>query len=155
MPGLILLALVTLLYAGYNLFVKVSSDHVPDGVTSTVLATICLQFSALLLSTIFAVYLLRQGNQELQLNTPTYGWAVAAGLCIGAAEIGYFYLFGSFSAGQSIPASIVIPIVVCGTVIVALLASYLLFGETVSTIQIVGSILAIVGVLMIYAGKNS
>ena len=91
----------------------------------------------------------------LQLNTSTYGWAVAAGLCIGAAEIGYFYLFGSFSSGQSIPASIVIPIVVCGTIIVALLASYLLFGETVSTIQIVGSILAIIGVVMIYVGKNS
>ena len=108
MPGFLLLALVTLLYAGYNLFVKVSSDRVSDGVTSTVLATICLQFAALLLSTIFAVYLLRQGNQVLQLNTPTYAWAVAAGLCIGAAEIGYFYLFGSFNSGQSIPASIVI-----------------------------------------------
>ena len=62
----------------------------------------------------------------LQLNTPTYAWAVAAGLCIGAAEIGYFYLFGSFNSGQSIPASIVIPVVVCGTIIVALLASPLL-----------------------------
>jgi hypothetical protein len=80
MPGFLLLALVTLLYAGYNLFVKVSIDHVPDGVTSAVLATICLQFAALLLSTIFAVYLLRQGNQVLQLNTPAYAWAVAAGL---------------------------------------------------------------------------
>ena len=71
-PGFLLLALVTLLYAGYNLFVKVSSDHVPDGVTSTVLATICLQFAALLLSTIFAVYPLRQGTQVLQLHTPAY-----------------------------------------------------------------------------------
>ena len=80
MPGFLLLALVTLLYAGYNVFVKVSIDHVPDGVTSAVLAPICLQFAALLLSTIFIVYLLQQGNQVLQLNTPAYAWAVTAGL---------------------------------------------------------------------------
>ena len=155
MPALILLALVTLLYAGYNLFVKVSSDHVPDGVTSTVLATICLQFSALLLSTIFAVYLLRQGNQELQLNTPTYGWAVAAGLCIGAAEIGYFYLFGTFVYAKSIPANIVIPTVVSGTVVITLLVSYFIFGELMSPIRLFGAILAIVGIVIIYAGKQT
>ena len=48
MHGLILLASVTLLYAGYNLFVKISSGHIADKVTSTVLATICLQFTCLL-----------------------------------------------------------------------------------------------------------
>ncbi len=95
MQGLILLISVTLLYAGYNLFVKVSSGHVAEKVTSTVLATICLQFTALLVSTLFAIYLLRKGGQVLALGPPAYGWAMAAGLCIGAAEIGYFYLFGT------------------------------------------------------------
>ena len=155
MHGLILLALVTLLYAGYNLFVKMSSGHVADKVTSTVLATMCLQFTALVVSTLFAIYLLRKGGQVLQLSPSAYGWAAAAGLCIGAAEIGYFYLFGSFRAGKSIPASVVIPTVVCGTVIVALLASRFLFNETLTLVQISGIVIAIVGIVMVYAGRTA
>ena len=72
MSGLVILVSVTLLYASYNLFVKVSSDHVPDNVTSTVLATICLQFSALILSILFALYLLSKENQTLHLNLRVY-----------------------------------------------------------------------------------
>ena len=84
MHGLILLALVTLLYAGYNLFVKMSSGHVADKVTSTVLATMCLQFTALVVSTLFAIYLLRKGGQVLQLSPSAYGWAAAAGHLAGS-----------------------------------------------------------------------
>jgi len=62
MQGLILLVSVTLLYAGYNLFVKVSSGHVAEKVTSTVLATTCLQYTALLVSTLFAIHLPRKGG---------------------------------------------------------------------------------------------
>ena len=78
---------------------------------------------------------------------------MAGGLCIGAAEIGYFYLFGNFSVGKSIPASIVIPTVVCGTVIVALLASRFLFNEALSIVQIGSVVITITGIVMIYAGR--
>ncbi len=83
MSSLLLLTLVTLLYVGYNLFIKASSNHIPDKVTSSDLATICLQFCALLLSTFFAIYLLRKSSQTLQLNNQAYAWAATAGLCIG------------------------------------------------------------------------
>ena len=49
-----LLLAITVLYAGYNLLVKVSSSHVPASATSTVLATICLQLAALAASVVFA-----------------------------------------------------------------------------------------------------
>ena len=155
MSALVILVSVTLLYASYNLFVKVSSDHVPDNVTSTVLATICLQFSALILSILFALYLLSKGNQTLHLNLRVYSWAALAGLCIGAAEIGYFYLFGTFVYAKSIPANIVIPTVVSGTVVITLLVSYFIFGELMSPIRLFGAILAIVGIVIIYAGKQA
>ena len=153
MQGLILLVSVTLLYAGYNLFVKVSSGHVTEKVTSTVLAITCLQYTALLVSTLFAIHLPRKGGQVLALGPPAYGWAAAADLCIGAAEIGYFYLFGNFSAGKSIPASIVIPSVVFSTVIVALLASRFLFNEALSIVQIGSVVITITGIVMIYTGR--
>ena len=79
-----------------------------------------------------------------------------AGLCIGAAEIGYFYyLFGNFTAGKSLSASIVIPTVVCGTVIIAVIASQFLFKESISAIQITGAIVAMIGIIMIYTGSQA
>ena len=48
-----LLSAVTLLYAGYNVFVKVSGSQVPATATSTILATVCLQVTALFVSLVF------------------------------------------------------------------------------------------------------
>ena len=78
-----------------------------------------------------------------------------AGLCIGAAEIGYFYLFGNFTAGKSLSASVVIPTVVCGTVIIAVIASQFLFKESISGIQIAGAIVAMIGIVIIYTGNQA
>ncbi|GIS88207.1 MAG: hypothetical protein CM1200mP18_09170 [Gammaproteobacteria bacterium] len=83
------------------MLVKISSEHVPNLATSTEMATICLQIAALAVSSIFAIYLLAGGK-----ISP----AVLANLCLGgdgwtvyrAAEIGYFYLFGNFTAGKSL-----------------------------------------------------
>ena len=44
---ILLLLAITVIYAGYNRLVKVSSNYVPEPATSTVLATICLQRAAL------------------------------------------------------------------------------------------------------------
>ena len=155
MATILLLISVTVLYAGYNLLVKISSEHVPNLATSTVMATICLQIAALGVSSVFAIYLLSRGGQILQLSWPTYAWAAMAGLCIGAAEIGYFYLFGNFTAGKSLSASVVIPTVVCGTVIIAVIASQFLFKESISGIQITGAIVAMIGIVMIYTGNQA
>ena len=65
MTTILLLTSVTLLYAGYNLLVKILSEHVPNLATSTVLATNCLQIAALVVSSIFAIYLLSRGGQIL------------------------------------------------------------------------------------------
>ena len=48
-----------------------------------------------------------------------------------------------------------IPIIVCGTVIVALLASRFLFNETLTLVQISGIVIAIVGIVMVYAGRTA
>ncbi len=88
--SLILLLTTTILYAGYNLLVKVSGSHVPEAATSPMLATICLQLAALSASLCFTLFLVVQGVHVLKLSMPTYAWALVAGLCIGGAEICYF-----------------------------------------------------------------
>ena len=106
MAGLILLLTATLLYAGYNLLIKVSGGHVPKTATTTVLGAICLQLAALATSLTFASWLyLFKGAQSFQLTTSAYLWAVAAGICIGGAEIVYFYLFGGIGTSKPMAAS--------------------------------------------------
>ena len=69
MLGIGLLAAVTILYAGYNVLIKVSGGYVPAGVTSTILATICLQIAALLTSVIFISILALRGGQSFSLSS--------------------------------------------------------------------------------------
>ena len=156
MISIVLLIVVTVLYAGYNLFIKVSGDYVPDSATTTVAATICLQLAALATSLIFLVILILRGGHVFVLSTNSYLWSVIAGLCIGGAEIGYFYLFGGVGITKLMPASIVIPVIVGGTIAISLLFSYLVLKETIAWNQWLGCCLIIFGILFLFAnGQQS
>lgn len=152
--AVLLLTLVTLAYAGYNLFIKVSGGHAPAEASTTILATLALQAGAVLASTSFFVFLLVQGGHSFRLTGPAYGWAFAAGLCIGIAEVCYFYLFGGVAGIRPLPAGVVVPVVVAGTIVVTLLASGLVFREQVTGIQLVGAALVVGGILVMYLGPR-
>ena len=152
--SLLLLITITTLYAAYNLLIKASTDLVPVTSTSTILATIALQISALAISSVFAIGLLLRGGQTLSLPLGAYVWAAAAGLCIGAAEIGYFYLFrGSFGSAP-MPANLAIPSIVAGTIIIALLASWLFLREPISGMQLLGVALVVTGIVVMFVAEN-
>lgn len=141
-----LLLSVTVLYAGYNLLVKVSGNHVLSTATTTVMATICLQLAALLVSVIFLGLLAIKGGHSFQLGSATYLWAGLAGLCIGLAEIGYFYLFGNLSGDKPMDASTAIPVIVSGTIVIAMLFSVLILNEKIGWNQILGCLLIVCGI---------
>ncbi len=146
-----LLILVTVLYAGYNLLVKVSGNHVLSTATTTVMAAICLQLAALLVSLIFLGLLIVKGGHSFQLGGATYVWAGLAGLCIGLAEIGYFYLFGNLAGSKSMDASTAIPVIVSGTIMIAMLFSVLILNEKIGWHQILGCLLIVCGIIVSFA----
>lgn len=150
MIGIALLVAVTILYAGYNVLIKVSGAQVPDAATTTILATICLQVAALLTSTLFFGLLTLRGGQVFSLSAGSYIWAVLAGICIGGAEIGYLYLFGGVGLLKPMAASVAIPTIVSGTIVMALLFSVLVLGESVAWNQVLGSLLIILGIATIF-----
>ena len=149
--GLLLLTAITILYAGYNLLVKVSSLHVPAAATSTVLATICLQLAALAASATFAALLIARGGQVLTLSSAAYAWAAGAGLCIGLAEIGYFYLFRGVGGSGPVAASVAVPMIVTGTVVLTMLLSSLVLKESLGAMQIAGTVVVVIGIAMIFS----
>lgn len=149
--GIVLLIAITVLYAGYNLLVKVSSNYVPDSATSTVLATICLQLAALAASGTFALLLLARGGHVLKLSTTAYVWAAGAGLCIGLAEIGYFYLFRGVGSAGPVAASVAVPVIVTGTVVLTMLLASLALKESLGAMQIAGTAVVVIGIAMIFS----
>ena len=146
----VFLAIVTVFYAGYNLLIKVSGAHVPETATSTILATISLQLAALSVSTIFAAILLTRGGHSLALPPTAFVWAAAAGVCIGIAEIAYFYVFGGLGGTTALPANVAIPTIVCGTIVITALVSFFVFNEPLALRQILGTVVVGLGVLMIF-----
>ncbi len=154
MAGLLLLVTVTTLYAGYNLLIKVSVSHVPAAATSTIVATICLQVAALMTSIVFVSVAMVRGGQVLQLSWGAYLWAAAAGLCIGGAEIAYFYLFRGMGTSNPMAANVVIPTVVSGTIVITAIAAYFIFRESLAPIQFAGVGCIILGVLLLSFGKG-
>ena len=149
--GILLLSAITALYAGYNLLVKVSSNHVPESATSTVLATICLQLVALAASGTFALVLLARGGHALKLSPAAYAWAAGAGLCIGLAEIGYFYLFRGVGGSGPVAASVAVPVIVTGTVVLTMLLSSLALKESLGVMQMAGTAVVVIGIAMIFS----
>jgi drug/metabolite transporter (DMT)-like permease len=150
MFGIALLAAVTILYAGYNLLIKVSGTYVPAAATTTILATISVQLAALLTSALFLGVLALRGGQVFALSPGSYFWAVLAGLCIGSAEIGYFYLFGGVGLARPMAAAVAIPTIVSGTVVIALLFSALVLGEKIAWNQIAGGTLIVLGIATVF-----
>lgn len=154
LSSLLLLGAVTLCYAGYNVFVKMSGNLVPATATTTVAATICLQVAALAVTLCLSALLLVKGDSVFRLSMGAYGWAILAGICIGLAEIGYFYLFAGISNIPAMPAGLAIPTVVSGTVVIAVITSYLFFNESIGSLQLAGAGLIVSGVVLLYLGSS-
>ncbi len=155
MQAVVLLGFVTLAYAGYNFLMKLSGAAVPTSATTTILATISVQIAALLTSFAFLAQLGLRGDQQFALNLPTYFWAAIAGICIGAAEIGYLYLFAGVGQAKPMAANIAIPAVVSGTVLFALLFGVLLLNEPINFMQILGVTMIGGGVIVMFAFNSS
>ena len=150
-----LLCVITVLYAGYNLFIKASGGHVPEAATTTLLATLCVQIFALVSSLVFFAFLSVQGGHSFRLTQPAYVYAAAAGLCIGAAEVGYFYLFGGVGSIKPMAANVAIPAIVTGTIVITMIVAHLVFHEGLTGWQVGGALLVLAGIAMLYLGGRA
>ncbi len=97
----------------------------PAESTTTILAAISIQLAVLSTSGVFFSVLLVRGGQVFSLSNGAYFWAAVAGVCVGGAEICYLYLFGGVGLSKPMDASVAIPIIVSGTIVITLLFSYL------------------------------
>ncbi len=83
----------------------------------------------------------------LKLSATAYAWAAGAGLCIGLAEIGYFYLFRGVGGTGPVAASVAVPVIVTGTM---LLSSFVL-KESLGAMQVAGTVVVVIGIAMVFS----
>ena len=147
-----LLITVTLAYAGYNLFIKLAGAQNINN-NNGIAATLCLQIFALIVTSVFSIYLSSLGENIFVLPSKTYLSAVFGGISIGIAEIGYFYLFNASNTDGALNANTAIPIILGGTILVTMIFSFYILKESFNYHKIIGTIFIIIGIYLIFNKK--
>lgn len=139
MEGIIFILVALIFYALYNFFIKVSSGNIHQ-----VVGAVILQITAALFGGLILLYL-KLTNKELMISQKGIIFAVLAGVCIGIAEITYFFVFS-----KGVSASVAIPIVMGGTVLVGSLLGIFFLKEAINLWHVLASLLIIVGIGLMY-----
>jgi len=147
-----LLITVTLAYAGYNLFIKLAGAQNINN-NNGIAATLCLQIFALIVTSVFSIYLSSLGENIFVLPSKTYLYAVFGGISIAIAEIGYFYLFNASNKDGALNANTAIPIILGGTILVTMIFSFYILKESFNYHKIIGTIFIIIGIYLIFNKK--
>lgn len=125
----------------YNVFIKLSSDHIQP-----VLGAVVLQFVAAFIGSGLLFYLHRTGTT---LNVSARGvWlAVAAGVAIGLVEILTFMVFA-----RGIPVAVGNPLIIGGSLIVTTSIGLIALREVLNPLQMIAVLLIIAGVGLLALG---
>ena len=152
--NLLLLVIVTVSYAGYNLFIKLSSSQNLNN-TNSIAATLSLQVFALVVTSIFSVYLFSKGERIFVLPSKSYLYAIFGGISIGFAEIGYFYLFNAANPNGPLNDNTAIPVILGGTILITMIFSFYIFRESYSYQKILGTLFIIFGIYLVLIKNNN
>ena len=131
-----LLALAALMFGLYNIFIKMSADHI-----HAVLGAVILQFVAAFLGLAVLLYMRHATHTEFNITNRGITLAVLAGIAIGLVEMLTFYVYG-----RGIPVALGNPLIIGGSLIVTTGIGITLLREQVSAIQLSAIALIIIGV---------
>jgi bacterial/archaeal transporter family protein len=135
----ILLAILTAFFYGvYNFFIKVSSNHINQVVGAVVLQAVATLIGGL------ALLFLKMTNTPISISSKGLYYAILAGVFVGLAEITSFFVFSKGTA-----ASIGIPIIIGGSVIVGALLGWFLLKENFNPIHLLAIALISVGIVLL------
>ena len=132
------------------MFIKLSSNHTSIENNNILSATLILQFTALITTLSLSSKIIISTDKFFILSLKSYIYAILGGICIAAAEIGYFYIFSNKNSTLSLNASSTIPIVIGGTICITFIFSYLFLNEEIYLQNGIGVILILIGITLIF-----
>jgi transporter family protein len=135
----ILLAVMTAVFFGaYNVFIKMASGHI-----NQIVGAVILQVVAALLGGIILL-VLKISDSPLEVSSRGVILAVLAGIFVGLAEITSFYVFS-----RGISASVGIPIIIGGSVVVGAVLGVLFLKESLNWTQLFAIGMIVAGVVLL------
>ena len=132
------------LYGLHQIFTKIASDRISDGLGGFV-----VEGSATITILLYLGWLAWAGKWNQTFTSPGIFYSVLTGICVGAGTILFFLLFqkgGPLSA---------VPMILAGGAALMAIAGILFFKEPVSLPRVLGIILALAGLILLRspAGK--
>ena len=135
----ILIAVAALMFGLYNVFIKLSSDHI-----HALLGAVVLQFVAAFMGLAWLLYLM--ATQSTSPNFTGRGITIAAlaGIAIGLVEILTFVVYG-----RGLPVAVGNPLIIGGSLLVTTGVGVVVLREILSPVQLlaVGLVAAGLGLL--------
>ena len=125
-------------YGVYNFFVKISANKL-----SPTIAIMFLTGTAFLVAAISTMFLKLTG-QNLTITKNVIIYPILAGLFAGVAEIFYLLMYS-----KNAPLSIGLPLVMSGTIIVAVFLGIIFLKEDLNAVKFIGILITIIGLIVL------
>ena len=129
-----------LLYGLHQIFTKIASNHIGDG-----LGGFIVEATATLTIACYLVYLRFFGLWNQPSNATGVFYSVLTGVCVGVGTIFFFLLFQKGGPLSAVPA------ILAGGAALMALAGIFFFKESLSITRLLGILLSIVGLFLLRA----
>ena len=126
------------LYGAHQIFTRLASERIGDGVGGFV-----VEASAALSILLYLAFLWLSGRWNQNFSMPGFNYSVLTGICVGAGTIAFFLLFQKGGPLSAVPV-----ILAVGAAIMAI-AGIVFFREPVSWQRLLGITLAIAGLFLL------
>jgi len=135
----LLVAVAALMFGLYNVFIKVSADHI-----QAVLGAVILQFVAAFIGLGILAWLHFGTNTELTVTGRGIALSALAGVAIGLVEVTSFIIYG-----RGLAVAVGNPLIVGGSLVVTTGVGLFLLREHLSALQLTAIGLIVGGILLL------
>ncbi|PYI93511.1 MAG: hypothetical protein DMF03_00840 [Verrucomicrobia bacterium] len=126
------------LYGAHQIFTRLASDHIGDGLGGFV-----VEATAALSILLYLAFLWLSGRWNQKFSAEGFNYSALTGICVGAGTIAFFLLFQRGGPLSSVPV-----ILASGAAMMAI-AGILFFREPASWQRLLGITLAIAGLFLL------
>ncbi len=126
------------LYGAHQIFTRLASEHIGDGVGGFV-----VEATAALTILLYLIFLLVSGRYSQKFTMEGFWYSMLTGICVGAGTVAFFLLFQQGGPLSSVP------VILAGGAAIMTIAGMVFFHEPASWQRLLGVGLAIAGLFLL------
>ena len=126
------------LYGAHQIFTRMASEHIGDGLGGFV-----VEATAALSILLYLGFLYFSGRWEQKFSSEGFWYSALTGLCVGAGTIAFFLLFQKGGPLSSVP------VILAGGAAIMAIAGIFFFHEPASLARMLGIVFALVGLFLL------